>query len=296
MCAFMYLYISNIIYEIKKEKHQSILPECLSQTSEHRISNKSDYTTTTRYKTLTQIYGRYFMLPEATIAEANQDERLWNAVRDILERRPHPPAKSQSTVITFYSQIRNIFPFSTRAASLFPTNSKKMAAVSETSGHSKSLNSGDDIKIKVAKLKDKFIELTGNSPSDYLQNQRASFESKGGLNLWEYFLQESRNQNFSDLRRNMELETDVDGYFVFTVANKRPVRVSNDGKYLLYDGLISGPLFEVVSRQCNVSVTTQFSIDRLHTYVESYVYWNGPVSVAVLLNGPMEYFVLRCKY
>lgn len=141
----------------------------------------------------------------------------------------------------------------------------------------------------------RFRQLVGYEARNYVGLKSASFDVRGNLDFWKYFRRECERHDGS-LKRGRPLEDADAAEDVFLLSDATPARVSADGRFLLYDCQIGGPDFEQLSRLHKVTVATQTSMDRLLTFAESYRYWTGPISLAVFLKGPVEYFLLRCAY
>lgn len=143
---------------------------------------------------------------------------------------------------------------------------------------------------------ERFQQLVGYKVQFYISQKSPTFNVTGNLNFWEYFQLQSQYQDLSHLRRSVPLEDDKTIEDVFFLSDTKPVRLSADNQFLLYDSLIDGPDFEQLTHSHKVTIATQTSMDRLFTFIDSYEHWTGPISVAVFLNGPLEYFLLRCEY
>lgn len=141
-----------------------------------------------------------------------------------------------------------------------------------------------------------FQQLVGYKVQYYISQKLSTFRLTGNLNFWKYFQHQSQHQNTSYLRKSIPLEEGQTIEDVFFLSDINPVRLSADNQFLLYDSLINGPDFEQLTENHKVTIATQTSMDRLFTFIESYEHWAGPISVAVFLKGPLEYFLLKCEY
>lgn len=143
---------------------------------------------------------------------------------------------------------------------------------------------------------ERFQQLVGYKVQYYISQKSPTFNVTGNLNFWQYFQLQSQYRDLSHLRRSVPFEDDKTIEDVFFLSDTNPVRLSADNQFLLYDSLIDGPDFEQLTNTHKVTIATQTSMDRLFTFIESYERWTGPISAAVFLNGPLEYFLLRCEY
>lgn len=268
-----------------------------------------------RYKMLTRVYAIYFRQPETLIDAAISNDRLWRNVKYIFDI---DSPQLYLTVSNDLSKSSNDHEKPAETNDKYINDNSNSKSNHELVNNSRNINeealpySNSDIQKRnnirekrkpfydvastdIKKLEILFEHLTGYTVNMYLDKKTASFKLTGNLNLWKYFVDESFNNDLFSLQKNTTLESNFDNENItFSMPDSYPARTSGDNKYLLYDKLIDGQKFIKISQESKITVTTQMSVDRMHTFVQSYKYWNGPISLAIFLNGPMEYFLLRC--
>lgn len=259
-----------------------------------------------QHTALSRAYGEFFKVPKAVIRKATENEQLRSDVKNILEMDTKPTAfisKTQPSLVNNLLKIdinwNIINPGSKVEKSYFTEKADCFQTSSQLSGVTKGIRNlrptqqydftfPVNAKISISNLKALFLKLTGESVEEYLKKKMSWFRNSGALNLWKYLVSESSNYTFTDLERTSVFASNFNAGILCLLC---PARTSVDGRYLLYDSLITGSEFVQQSQMNKVTVTTQTSMDRLPTFVDSYRYWKGPISLAIFLRGPMEYFV-----
>lgn len=261
-----------------------------------------------KHKALSRAYGEFFKVPKAVIRKATENEQLRSTVKNVLEMDTTFISETQPRLVDNLLKIdinwKIIDPGSKVNKSYFTENADGFQTSSQLSGvtlgirNLRSTQQYDftfpvNAKISISNLKTLFLKLTGESVEEYLIKKMSWFRNSGAVNLWKYMVSESSNYTFADLERTSLFASNFNAGILCLLC---PARTSVDGRYLLYDSVITGSEFVQLSQMNKVTVTTQTSIDRLPTFLDSYQYWKGPISLAIFLRGPMEYFVFLCKY